>query len=124
MRLAHLAHFAVAIALLFGFAAPAAAGKGGTLTTGGNTVAGPATFSLSTVGQTTVFSDTDSDADVCVTAINKSKSADVTVIVTGDATSNLPVPPGQTRVACVKNVATIEISCSDSCSVDWRADDY
>jgi hypothetical protein len=124
MRLVHLAHLAAAIALLLGFAAPAAAGKGATLLPGGNTVAGPALFSLPDVGATTVFTDTDSTADLCVTAVNSSKSADATVTVTGDATSALPVPAGTTRATCVANVDTIEIGCTASCTVEWRADDY
>lgn len=117
-------HGFVATCLLLGLSAPAAAASKATLTTGGRTVAGPATLSLGLGAQERVFTQSGGTSSVCVTVINTGKSQ-LTLTITGAATPSIDVLAGGSKALCVEDVQFVDLVCSGTaiCSGQWRVDD-
>ena len=122
MRVTHLF---VAAALLVGLAAPAfAAGKGGSLGAGGQTMAGPGTVTVGAGGTQEVFQHSGGGAsDACVTVVNTGR-VPVNAEVTGATTPLMSVPVGGTHAACVEDLVGVEFQCpqEQACAAQWRVD--
>lgn len=118
-------HFLVAATLLLAQAAPAAAaGKGGSLGAGGQTMAGPGTVSVAAGGTQEVFLHSGGGAsDACVTVVNTGR-VPVNVEIAGATTPVMSVPVGGTHAACVEDLVGIEFQCAQEqpCSAQWRVD--
>ena len=117
-------HVLVAAALLLVQAVPAiAAGKPGSLTPGGRTIAGPGSVLLDTGTQARVHEDPTVGRNVCVTLANTGRSQ-LTMTLTGDTTPSASVDPGVSKALCVGNVHFVDVSCTgaNACSAQWRVD--
>ena len=121
MNIRFIALLAILSLCLAGTAA-AKGNKGGTLTVGGNTIAGPGNVSMGS-GITVAVVD-GIDEDICTTLVNSSKASSVLLELVGEGTDSVVVAAGATRGFCMDNTDTVQITCQgpDSCSAGWRVD--
>ena len=118
-------HIALALALFFVSATPAFAASAPALSAGGHTLAGPGSVSLALNATQTVYTDTSSNADTCVTVVNSGKST-VRLSITNDvpSTASIDVLAGGSAALCRDSTEQVDLLCigPSSCAAQWRLD--
>ena len=110
--------------LALDLAGPAGAqAKGGGMTPGGRTVAGPGSIQMAAGATQRVFTDP-ANSDVCVTVAVAGGAASVTMTLTGLTTPSAVVPAGGSKSLCVADVQFVDLACgaASTCNVQWRVD--